>query len=82
MNKLFYGDNLDILRRFIRDETVVLCYIEPPFYSKQNYNQIYNHTGVEDQVRDFRRRENELAVMEETGEKGTESKNGKSNKNV
>ena len=36
MNKLFYGDNLDILRKFVRDETVDLCYIEPlsPFYNK------------------------------------------------
>ncbi len=49
MNKLFNGDNLDILRRFIRDETVDLCYIEPPFNSKRNYNQIYN-IGQEDQA--------------------------------
>ena len=31
MNKLFYGDNLDVMRKFIRDETVDLCYIDPPF---------------------------------------------------
>ncbi|MCA1636948.1 MAG: hypothetical protein LC768_01195 [Acidobacteria bacterium] len=48
MNKLFYGDNLDILRRFIRDETIDLCYIDPPFNSKRNYNQIYNNIGQED----------------------------------
>lgn len=41
MNKLFYGDNLDVLRRFISDETVDLCYIDPPFNSKRNYYQIY-----------------------------------------
>lgn len=40
MNKLFYGDNLDILRKKIREETVDLCYIDPPFNSKRNYNQI------------------------------------------
>lgn len=34
MNKLYYGDNLDVLRRFVRDETVDLCYIDPPFYVK------------------------------------------------
>jgi len=28
MNKLYYGDNLDILRKFVGDETVDLCYIE------------------------------------------------------
>ena len=50
MNKLFYGDNLDILRRFIRDETIDLCYIDPPFNSKRNYNQIYNNIGQEDRA--------------------------------
>ncbi len=46
MNKLFYGDNLDILRKFIRDKTVDLCYIDPPFNSKRNYNQIYIHIKI------------------------------------
>jgi DNA modification methylase len=43
MNKLFYGDNLEVLRRYIKDESVDLCYIDPPFNSKRNYNQIYNN---------------------------------------
>jgi DNA modification methylase len=50
MNKLYYGDNLDVLRRFIKDETVDLCYIDPPFNSKRNYNQIYNNIGTEDRA--------------------------------
>ena len=50
MNTLYYGDNLDILRKFIRDETVDLCYIDPPFNSKRNYNQIYNNIGTEDRA--------------------------------
>jgi DNA modification methylase len=50
MNKLFYGDNLDILRKKIKDETVDLCYIDPPFNSKRNYNQIYNNIGDEDRA--------------------------------
>jgi len=50
MNKLYYGDNLDVLRKFIRDETVDLCYIDPPFNSKRNYNQIYNNIGGEDRA--------------------------------
>jgi site-specific DNA-methyltransferase (adenine-specific) len=29
-NKLFYGDNLDVLRRYVRDESVDL-YLDPPF---------------------------------------------------
>lgn len=50
MNKLYYGDNLYILRKFIKDETVDLCYIDPPFNSKRNYNQIYNNIGTEDRA--------------------------------
>ena len=46
-NKLFYGDNLDVLRRKIHDETVDLCYIDPPFNSKRNYFQIYNNIGTD-----------------------------------
>ncbi len=48
MNKLYYGDNLNVLRRFIRDETVDLCDTRPPFNSKRNYNQIYNNIGQEE----------------------------------
>jgi len=44
-NTLFYGDNLDILRKRIKDETVDLCYIDPPFNSKRTYNQIYLNIG-------------------------------------
>ncbi|MBD2394059.1 restriction endonuclease [Cyanobacterium aponinum FACHB-4101] len=49
-NQLFYGDNLEVLRRHIKDETVDLCYIDPPFNSKRNYNQIYNNIGKEDRA--------------------------------
>jgi DNA modification methylase len=49
-NKIYYGDNLDVLRRYIKDESVDLCYIDPPFNSKRNYNQIYNNIGKEDQA--------------------------------
>ena len=49
-NLLFYGDNLDILRSKIRDETIDLCYIDPPFNSKRNYFQIYNNVGKDDQA--------------------------------
>ncbi|MBB1076273.1 restriction endonuclease [Rhodoferax sp. 4810] len=48
MNQLFYGDNLDVLRNKIKDDTVDLCYIDPPFNSKRNYFQIYNNVGKED----------------------------------
>jgi DNA modification methylase len=49
-NKLFYGDNLEIFRKYIKDESVDLCYIDPPFNSKRNYNQIYNNIGQEDKA--------------------------------
>lgn len=49
-NKLYYGDNLEVLRRYIKDESVDLCYIDPPFNSKRNYNQIYNNVGKEDKA--------------------------------
>ena len=38
------------LRKKIKDETVDLCYIDPPFNSKRNYNQIYNRLGKEDRA--------------------------------
>jgi DNA modification methylase len=48
INKLFYGDNLDILRgQKIPSATVDLCYIDPPFNSKRNYFQIYNNIGTD-----------------------------------
>ncbi len=49
-NTLYYGDNLYVLRNKIKDETVDLCYIDPPFNSKRNYNQIYNRIGNEDRA--------------------------------
>jgi DNA modification methylase len=47
-NRLYYGDNLDVLRSKIKDETVDLCYIDPPFNSQRSYNQIYNNIGRDD----------------------------------
>ena len=41
-NTLFYGDNLEILRRHIPDESVDLIYLDPPFNSKANYNILFN----------------------------------------
>ena len=49
-NKLFYGDNLDVLRRKIDSDSGDLCYIDPPFNSKRNYFQIYNNQGGEDRA--------------------------------
>lgn len=51
-NTLYYGDNLEVLRKpqYLKDESVDLCYIDPPFNSKRNYNQIYNNVGSEDRA--------------------------------
>ena len=41
MNHLYYGDNLDVLRRYIPDESVDLVYLDPPFNSNANYNVLF-----------------------------------------
>jgi site-specific DNA-methyltransferase (adenine-specific) len=33
-NKLYFGDNLDIMREYIPAESVDLIYLDPPFNSK------------------------------------------------
>src|ERR1035437_4506501 len=40
-NVLYYGDNLDILRRYIPDASVDLVYLDPPFNSNRAYNVIF-----------------------------------------
>jgi site-specific DNA-methyltransferase (adenine-specific) len=42
-NKLFYGDNLDILRNrdYFPNECVDLIYLDPPFNSNRNYNVLF-----------------------------------------
>ena len=40
-NKLFFGDNLRILREHVADETVDLVYLDPPFNSNRNYNVLF-----------------------------------------
>ena len=55
-NTLYYGDNLDILRRYITDESVDLVYLDPPFNSNQNYNVLFkekNGSQAASQIRAF-----------------------------
>ena len=40
-NQLYYGDNLQVLRDDIKDETVDLVYLDPPFNSQANYNILF-----------------------------------------
>jgi 16S rRNA G966 N2-methylase RsmD len=41
MNQLYFGDNLSALRESIKDETIDLVYLDPPFNSKANYNVLF-----------------------------------------
>ena len=41
MNTLYYGDNLDILKRYVKDESVDLVYLDPPFNSNATYNVLF-----------------------------------------
>lgn len=56
LNRLYYGDNLDVLRRHIDDESVDLVYLDPPFKSDQDYNVLFaerNGTQAASQIRAF-----------------------------
>ena len=40
-NHLYYGDNLNVLRDSIGDQTVDLIYLDPPFNSNAEYNALF-----------------------------------------
>jgi site-specific DNA-methyltransferase (adenine-specific) len=55
-NRLYYGDNLTVLREHLADESVDLVYLDPPFKSDQDYNVLFaeqNGTRSAAQVRAF-----------------------------
>jgi site-specific DNA-methyltransferase (adenine-specific) len=41
MCRVTTGDNLDVLRRHIKEESVDLVYLDPPFNSNQDYNVLF-----------------------------------------
>lgn len=48
INKLYFGDNLKVLRDSIPSESVDLIYLDPPFNSNANYNVLFKEkTGEE-----------------------------------
>ena len=47
-NTLFYGDNLQVLREHIPDESVDLVYLDPPFNSNASYNVLFREKSGED----------------------------------
>lgn len=48
MNALYYGDNLEVLREHVADESIDLIYLDPPFNSKRNYNILFKSPSGEE----------------------------------
>jgi DNA modification methylase len=65
-NKLYYGDNLDVLRRYVKDESVDLVYLDPPFNSRQDYNVLFAE-------KDGTRSASQIMAFEDTWEWNQES---------
>jgi adenine specific DNA methylase Mod len=65
-NILYYGDNLEILRKYIPDSSIDLIYLDPPFNSKATYNVLYKEqTGEPSQA--------QITAFEDTWHWGMES---------
>ena len=47
-NQLYFGDNLDILRQYVADESVDLIYLDPPFKSNATYNVLFRERSGEE----------------------------------
>ncbi len=48
MNRLYYGDNLMVLKEHVANESIDLVYLDPPFNSNANYNVLFKeHDGAE-----------------------------------
>lgn len=65
-NKLFFGDNLDILNNHIPDETVDLVYLDPPFNSNANYNVLFQEKTGEKSAA-------QITAFEDTWQWGSEA---------
>jgi len=44
-NVLYYGDNLDVLRKHIPDDSIDLIYLDPPFNSNRSYNVLFKESS-------------------------------------
>jgi hypothetical protein len=60
-NQLYYGDNLTVLREHIKDESVDLIYLDPPFNSRQDYNVLFAE-------KDGTRSSSQIMALEDTWE--------------
>ena len=47
-NTLYYGDNLQVLRDHVPDESVDLVYLDPPFNSNASYNVLFREKSGEE----------------------------------
>jgi site-specific DNA-methyltransferase (adenine-specific) len=47
-NKLYFGDNLKILREHVPAESVHLIYLDPPFNSRATYNVLFKEKSGEE----------------------------------
>jgi len=47
-NKLYFGDNLKILREYVSDASVDLIYLDPPFNSSATYNVLFKEKSGEE----------------------------------
>jgi site-specific DNA-methyltransferase (adenine-specific) len=65
-NKLFFGDNLPILREHIAGESVDLVYLDPPFNSNANYNVLFKEKSGQ-------RSHAQITAFEDTWEWGPEA---------
>jgi site-specific DNA-methyltransferase (adenine-specific) len=57
MNTLYFGDNLEVLKKHVAAESVDLIYLDPPFNSNAQYSLIYktpSGSQVDAQVRAFK----------------------------
>ena len=65
-NQLYFGDNLAVLREHIKDESVDLIYLDPPFNSRQDYNVLFAE-------RDGTRSASQITAFEDTWEWNTDA---------
>jgi adenine specific DNA methylase Mod len=47
-NQPYYGDNLDVLRQSIKDESIELVYLDPPFNSNRAYSLLFKEKSGDD----------------------------------
>ncbi len=65
-NRLYFGDNLKILRDYVEDASVDLIYLDPPFNSSATYNVLFKEKSGEESAA-------QIMAFEDTWQWGLES---------